>query len=351
MRAELAALREAALAAIAACRTEAELEAARVQYLGRKGSLTTAARGMRDVPPEERPAIGALVNDAKLAVETAVAEAQARLARERLARSLAEERIDVTLPGRARPRGHVHPLRLLEEEIVDIFVSMGFRVADGPEIEDDYHNFAALNFEPDHPARDMQDTLFLDAGDDVLLRTHTSPVQVRVMRAEKPPLRAIMPGTVYRRDPLDPTHSPMFQQIEGLMVDEHVSFADLKGVLVHFLRRLFGPETSVRFKPSFFPFTEPSAEVDIACPACRAGGAPPDPACRVCKGAGWLETMGAGMVHPNVFRAVGYDPEAVRGFAFGMGVDRLALRRYGVEDLRLFYDNDLRFLAQFERLA
>jgi phenylalanyl-tRNA synthetase alpha chain len=351
VRAELAALREAALAAVAACRTEAELDAVRVQYLGKKGSLTTVVRGLRDVAPAERPAMGALVNEAKAAVENAVVAAAEALGRARLARSLTEERLDVTMPARARPRGHVHPLRLLEEEIVDIFVAMGFRVAEGPEIEDDYHNFGALNFEPDHPARDMQDTLFLDAGDDVLLRTHTSPVQIRVMRSQQPPVRAVMPGTVYRRDPLDPTHSPMFQQIEGLMVDERVTFADLKGVLVHFLRRLFGPETAVRFQPTYFPFTEPSAQIDVGCPACPGAAGTPDPTCRVCKGNGWLETMGAGMVHPNVLRAVGYDPEAVRGFAFGMGVDRLALRRYGVEDLRLFYDNDLRFLAQFERSA
>ncbi|HZP42220.1 MAG TPA: phenylalanine--tRNA ligase subunit alpha [Candidatus Binatia bacterium] len=347
MRAELAALREAALSAIAACRTEAELEAVRLEYLGKKGSLTTIVRGLRDVPAEERPAVGALVNDAKQAVEAALTGAGDRLRRERLARSLAEERIDVTLPGRARPRGRVHPLRALEDEIVDVFVSMGFEVADGPEIEDDYHNFGALNFEPDHPARDMQDTLFIDAGDDVLLRTHTSPVQIRVMRAERPPLRYVMPGTVYRRDPLDPTHSPMFQQVEGLMVDERVSFADLKGVLTHFLRRLFGPETAVRFQPTFFPFTEPSAQIDVGCVACTTAAGTPDPTCRVCRGRGWLETMGAGMVHPNVFRAVGYDPERVQGFAFGMGVDRLAMRRYGADDLRLFYDNDLRFLGQF----
>ncbi len=346
MQTELAALRTAAVAAIEAARTEAELEAVRVQYLGKKGSLTTVVRGLRDVPAAERPAMGALVNDAKQAVEAALAGAAERLARERLTRSLAEERVDVTLPGRARLRGHVHPLRLLEDEIVDIFVSMGFSVADGPEIEDDYHNFGALNFPPEHPARDMQDTLFLDAGDDVLLRTHTSPVQIRVMKAQKPPLRVIVPGTVYRRDELDPTHSPMFHQIEGFMVDERVSFADLKGTLTHFLRRLFGPETAVRFQPTFFPFTEPSAQIDISCPSCAASAA--DRTCRVCKGKGWLETMGSGMIHPNVLRAVGYDPEAVQGFAFGMGVDRIALRRYGIGDLRLLFDNDLRFLAQFE---
>ena len=346
MREELARLREAALAEIASCRAEAELEAVRIRYLGRKGSLTQVVRGLATVPPAERPALGALVNQAKEAVEAAVAAARERLAAERLARSLAHERIDVTLPGRRRPRGHAHPLRLIEDEIVDLFVGMGFRVAEGPEIEDDYHNFAALNFEPDHPARDAQDTLFVASGADVLLRTHTSPVQIRVMRAAQPPLRVVVPGTVYRRDDLDPTHSPMFQQVEGFMVDERVSFADLKGVLVHFLRRLFGPETGVRFRPSFFPFTEPSAEVDIACFRCAPAGAA-DPACRICRGRRWLEVLGAGMIHPNVLRAVGYDSERVQGFAFGLGTDRIAILRYGIEDLRLFYENDLRFLAQF----
>ena len=346
MREELARLREAALAEIAACRAEADLEAVRIRYLGRKGSLTQVVRGLATVPPAERPALGALVNQAKEAVEAAVAAAGERLAAERLARSLAHERIDVTLPGRRRPRGHAHPLRLIEDEIVDLFVGMGFRVAEGPEIEDDYHNFAALNFEPDHPARDAQDTLFVASGADVLLRTHTSPVQIRVMRAAQPPLRVVVPGTVYRRDDLDPTHSPMFQQVEGFMVDERVSFADLKGVLVHFLRRLFGPETGVRFRPSFFPFTEPSAEVDIACFRCAPAGAA-DPACRICRGRRWLEVLGAGMIHPNVLRAVGYDSERVQGFAFGLGTDRIAILRYGIEDLRLFYENDLRFLAQF----
>ena len=347
MRAELARLREAALGEIAACRSEAELEEARVRLLGRKGSLTTIVRGLRDVPADERPAVGALVNEAKQAVEHRLAEAAARLGRERLSRSLAEDRLDVTLPGRQRGRGHVHPLRMVENEIVDVFVAMGFRVAEGPEIEDDFHNFEALNIPRDHPARDTHDTLFVAGGKDLLLRTHTSPVQVRVMAATQPPLRVIAPGTVYRRDDLDPTHSPMFQQVEGFMVDERVSFADLKGVLVHFLRRFFGEETGVRFRPHFFPFTEPSAEVDISC-ACRVTGeGAPDPACRVCRGRGWLEILGAGMIHPNVLRAVGYDPDAVRGFAFGLGIDRIAMLRYGIEDLRLFYDNDLRFLAQF----
>jgi phenylalanyl-tRNA synthetase alpha chain len=345
LRADLARLRETALAEIAASRTAADVEAIRVRYLGRKGSLNAVLRGLGSLDPAERPAMGALANEVKDAIQAALATHEAALGAARLQRALSEERIDVTLPGRERPRGHVHPLRQMEDDIVAVFVAMGFRVAEGPEIEDDYHNFAALNFEPDHPARDTQDTLFVDGGHDALLRTHTSPVQIRVMRASKPPLRVIAPGTVYRRDELDPTHSPMFHQVEGFMIDERVSFADLKGVLTQFLRRLFGPETGVRFRPSFFPFTEPSAEVDIACGAC-AGGAP-DPACRVCRGAGWLEILGAGMIHPNVIVAGGYDPEEVRGFAFGMGTDRLALLRWGLNDLRLFFDNDLRFLGQF----
>jgi phenylalanyl-tRNA synthetase alpha chain len=344
LRAELHALREAALAEVAASRTEAELEAVRVRWLGRKGSLTTVVRGLRDVPPEERPAVGALVNEAKEAVEAACAAARDRLGQDRLLRRLAEERIDVTLPGRQRPRGHVHPLRLVEDDLVDVFLGMGFEVADGPEIEDDEHNFEALNIPRDHPARDMQDTLFV-AADDLLLRTHTSSVQIRVMRGRKPPLRIVAPGTVYRRDEPDPTHSPMFQQIEGFMVDEAVSFADLKGVVTTFLRRLFGADTAVRFQPTFFPFTEPSAQFDISC-LCTAGGAP-DPGCRLCRGRGWLEIGGSGMIHPNVLRAVGYDPDAVRGFAFGFGIDRIATIRYGVDDLRLFYESDVRFLAQF----
>jgi phenylalanyl-tRNA synthetase alpha chain len=347
LRAELAKLREASLAEIAASRTEAALDAVRVRYLGRKGSLTTIVRGLRDVAAEDRPAMGALVNEVKQEVEAAIAAASERLGAAQLAKSLAEDRIDVTVPGRALPRGHVHPLRQMEDEIVDIFVRMGFRVAEGPEIEDDEHNFGALNFGDDHPARDTQDTLFVAHGDDALLRTHMSPVQIHVMRAMQPPLRVVAPGTVYRRDELDPTHSPMFNQIEGFMVDSDVTFADLKGVLTHFLQRLFGPETGVRFRPSFFPFTAPSAEIDIACTSCVAQRGKADPSCRVCRGNGWLEILGSGMIHPNVLRAVGYDPQAVRGFAFGMGTDRLALLRYGLDDLRLFFENDQRFLAQF----
>ena len=347
MRAELAQLRQAALAEIDAGRAEAELEAIRLRYLGRKGSLNLVLRGLGTLPADERPVVGALANEVKEAIVAALSARGAALAADLLRRSLAEDRIDVTLPGRARPRGHVHPLRQVEEEIVDIFVSMGFQVAEGPEIEDDEHNFAALNFPPDHPARDTQDTLFVAAGNDLLLRTHTSPVQIRVLRASRPPLRVIAPGTVYRRDELDPTHSPMFHQVEGFVVDEQVTFAHLKGVLVQFLRRLFGPETGVRFRPSFFPFTEPSAEVDIACTACGGNADGADPACRVCRGRGWLEILGAGMIHPNVLRAGGHDPETFRGFAFGMGTDRVALLRYGLDDLRLFFEDDVRFLTQF----
>lgn len=347
MKAELAQLREAATAEIAAAASEEALEAIRLQYLGKKGSLSTILRGLGQLDAGERPAMGALANEVKEAITGALEAKGGALGEERLARTLAEERFDVTLPGRRRPRGHVHPLRQTEDDIVDIFVAMGFRVADGPEIEDDFHNFGALNFPPDHPARDAQDTLFVDAGPGLLLRTHTSPVQIRVMQSTPPPLRIVAPGTVYRRDELDPTHSPMFQQIEVFMVDERVTFADLKGVLREFARRLFGEQTAVRFRSSFFPFTEPSAEVDVSCVRCPGAPGSPEPSCRVCKGSGWLEILGAGMIHPNVLRAGGCDPEVVRGFAFGLGVERVAQLRYGLEDLRLFYENDLRFLDQF----
>ncbi len=347
MKAELAQLREAAVAEIGAAASEEAVEAIRLQYLGRKGSLNAILRGLGQLDAAERPAMGALANEVKVAITTALDAKGATLGEAALARTLAEDRFDVTLPGRRRPRGHVHPLRQTEDDIVDIFVAMGFRVADGPEIESDDLNFGALNFPPDHPARDAQDTLFVDAGPGLLLRTHTSPVQIRVMRSTPPPLRIVAPGTVYRRDELDPTHSPMFQQIEVFMVDERVTFADLKGVLREFAQRLFGESTAVRFRSSFFPFTEPSAEVDVSCVRCPGAPSAPDASCRVCKGSGWLEILGAGMIHPNVLRAGGYDPEVVRGFAFGLGVERVAQLRYGLDDLRLFYDNDLRFLEQF----
>jgi phenylalanyl-tRNA synthetase alpha chain len=312
------------------------LEALRVKYLGRKGALTQVLRGLKDLDPETRRQVGAAANLAKESLEAVLAEAFTAL-KEAAARALAPA-IDVTLPGRRGPLGRLHPLTRVMEEICDIFLHLGFEAVTGPEVELDWYNFEALNIPPDHPARDMQDTFYFN--DKVLLRTHTSPMQIRVMEKRQPPVRIIAPGKVYRRDS-DMTHSPMFHQVEGLLVDRGVTFADLKGVLTEFVHQMFGPEVSLRFRPSYFPFTEPSAEIDIACVICRGEG------CRVCKITGWLEVLGAGMVHPAVFEAVGYDPEEFTGFAFGLGVERLAMLKYGIDDIRLFFDNDLRFLKQF----
>ena len=345
MRAKLEEIRSAALAELDQCHDEAALEQVRLRVLGRKGELTAVLRGMREVPEAERPAVGDLANRVKLDIEARIDEVRARLESERLARNLVEERLDVTVPGIRRPPGRLHPLTQVLEEAVRIFGSMGFAVESGPEIEDDYHNFEALNIPKDHPARDMQDTFFVEG--DGLLRTHTSPVQIRVMESRLPPFRFIVPGAVYRHDD-DATHSPMFYQIEGFLVDRNVTLGDLKGVLAEFWRRLFGPTTRVRFRPSFFPFTEPSAEVDISCVICGGGGSLADgSACRVCKRSGWLEVGGAGMIDPNVFRFVGYDPEEVSGFAFGLGVERITMLKYEIGDIRLFFENDLRFLRQF----
>jgi phenylalanyl-tRNA synthetase alpha chain len=345
VREALERIRSEALRALEGAREDAALEEIRVRVLGKKGELTAILRGMRDVPPEERPAIGEIANTVKRDVEARIDEVRASLESARLARSLAEERIDVTIPGSRGPEGRIHPLSRIMDEVTSVFVTMGFEVADGPEIEDDYHNFEALNFPADHPARDMQDTLFVEGGR--LLRTHTSPVQIRVMESRPPPLRVIVPGAVFRHDD-DVTHSPMFHQVEGFLVDERVTFGDLKGVLSAFLRELFGGETPVRFRPSFFPFTEPSAEVDIGCVLCAATGRAADGgACRICKGTTWLEILGSGMIDPAVFRFVGYDPEAVSGFAFGLGIERIAMLKYGIGDIRLFRENELRFLRQF----
>jgi len=345
MRAELERIRQTALAALDSCPDEAALEQVRVRTLGKKGDLTAVLRGMREVPEKERPAIGELVNTVKAEIEARIAAVRSRLDEQRLARSLSEERLDITLPGIRFPRGHLHPLNQMLDTAVDILVEMGFGVEEGPEIEDDYHNFEALNVPRDHPARDMHDTFFVVG--DKLLRTHTSPVQIRVMESRKPPIRVIAPGTVYRHDD-DVTHSPAFHQVEGFLVDEGITFGDLKGVLSEFLRRFFGPETRVRFRPSFFPFTEPSAEVDIGCVMCAGTGSQPDgAACRVCKRSGWVEILGSGLIHPSVFEFVGYDPEKVSGFAFGMGIERMAMLKFGIGDIRLFYENDLRFLGQF----
>ncbi|MBI4609835.1 MAG: phenylalanine--tRNA ligase subunit alpha [Candidatus Rokubacteria bacterium] len=321
---------------LAEARTTTELETLRVRYLGRQGLLTKLLRSIPSLPPDERPELGRQANQAKAEIEALLGarlEAVKRAERERAGR-----RLDLTLPGRRPPLGTVHPLTQVQDEIIEIFLGLGFAVAEGPEVESDSYNFEALNIPKDHPARDMQDTFYL--SDEVLLRTHTSPVQIRVMKAQRPPVRVICPGKVYRRD-ADITHSPMFHQVEGLAVDRDTSMGDLKGTLELFAREMFSPETRIRFRPSFFPFTEPSAEMDVVCFLCGGAG------CRVCKASGWLEILGAGMVHPQVFRHVGYDPEEVTGWAFGMGVERIAMLKYGIDDIRLFFENDLRFLQQF----
>ena len=314
------------------------LEQLRVHYLGKKGELTQVMKTLGNLSAEERPQAGALINAAKDKVQEALNSRKATLEGAALSAKLAAERIDVTLPGRGQTSGGLHPVTRTLERVEQFFTRIGYGIAEGPEVENDYHNFEALNIPGHHPARAMHDTFYFNAN--MLLRTHTSPVQVRTMEANKPPIRIVCPGRVYRSDS-DITHSPMFHQVEGLLVDRDINFADLKGTIEEFLRVFFEKELAVRFRPSFFPFTEPSAEVDMECVMCSGKG------CRVCKQTGWLEVMGCGMVHPNVLRMSGIDPEEFSGFAFGMGVERLAMLRYGVNDLRLFFDNDLRFLAQF----
>ena len=345
MKATLDALGTEIESALGACRSEEELEGVRVAYLGRKGRLTEVMRGLGRLPAEERPVIGELANALKRRVDERIQSLRTAWAAERRAQALATDGVDVSLPGRVVPCGHVHPIIEVMHEAVEVLVGLGFSVYDGPHVEDEHHNFEALNIPADHPARDMHDTFFV--GEAHVLRTHTSPVQIRVMESEKPPIAAIAPGAVYRHDD-DITHSPMFHQIEGFLVDRRVTFGDLKGILGVFVQRVFGAGTRVRFRASYFPFTEPSAEIDISCVICggtrRGSGGEP---CRVCKASGWLEILGAGLIHPAVFRAVGYDPEAVSGFAFGLGVERVAMLKYGITDIRLFYQNDLRFLRQF----
>jgi len=319
-------------------KTEAEISEIRVRVLGRKGSLTQLLKRLGTLPEVERKQIGRRANEIKALLEEKIAtnlqEIQERERRE----SLVRERIDVTLPGRRKVIGTRHPLTQILDEIIHIFSRLGFEVVEGPEVELDYYNFEALNIPKGHPAREMQATFFI--SEDVVLRTHTSPVQVRTMEQKKPPVRVICPGAVYRCDS-DPTHSPMFHQVEGLLVDQGITFSDLKGVLTVFVHQMFGKETKLRFRPSFFPFTEPSAEIDIECFICGGTG------CGVCSGTGWLEILGSGMVDPAVYRFVDYDPEEVTGFAFGMGIERIAMLKYGINDIRLFYTNDLRFLKQF----
>ncbi len=325
--------------AIAACDDLRELDALRVRYLGKKGLVTAQMKQLGGLPPGERPAAGKRINEARQAISEALEARRQTLEREALAAQLVSERVDVTLPGRDGDRGGLHPVTRTLERLQTLFAQAGFEVVEGPEIEDDFHNFEALNIPPHHPARAMHDTFYFD--EHTVLRTHTSPVQIRVMQERKPPLRVIAPGRVYRCDS-DLTHTPMFHQVEGLMVDEQVSFADLKGLLTALMRAFFErEELKLRFRPSYFPFTEPSAEVDIECVICGGEG------CRVCSASGWLEVLGCGMVHPKVFEKVGIDSERYTGLAFGLGVERLAMLRYGVNDLRLFFENDLRFLRQF----
>jgi phenylalanyl-tRNA synthetase alpha chain len=338
MKEQIEALFHKALSDLADASGEEAIQEIRVKYLGKKGELTLIKKSLGSLSSEERPVVGQSINvvsDQLLEkIESALKCERNRQKSERLNR----EQIDVTLPGRTRSLGSKHPITLVTEEITEIFAGLGFQVAEGPEIELDYYNFEALNFPKDHPARDMQDTFFVD--DNILLRTHTSPVQVRTMLKNPPPVRIIAPGTVYRCDS-DATHSPMFHQVEGLMVDRGISFGDLKGILTTFVNQFFGKDIGVRLRPSFFPFTEPSAEVDIACVICKGKG------CRVCKNSGWLEILGAGMVDPEVYRHVNYDIDTVTGFAFGMGIERIAMLKYGISDMRLLFENDLRFLKQF----
>ncbi len=334
----LAQLEVQARQAIEAAGDLAALDQVRVHYLGKKGVLTEQLKSLGRLPADERREAGQSINLAKDAVQAAIEARRSALQSAAIEEQLARETVDVTLPGRGQQQGGLHPITRTLQRIETLFAGLGFETARGPEIEDDYHNFEALNIPAHHPARAMHDTFYIDAHR--VLRTHTSPVQIRVMENRRPPLRIIAPGRVYRCDS-DLTHTPMFHQVEGLLVDEDVSFADLKGLLEEFLSHFFEQTLPVRFRPSYFPFTEPSAEVDIACVICGGGG------CRVCKQSGWLEVLGCGMVHPNVFSQVGIDNERYTGLAFGMGVERLAMLKYGVDDLRLFFENDLRFLRQF----
>ena len=339
MKEELKKISSDALAEIASAVSEQELDAARVKYLGKKGALTAILRGMGALEPNERREIGEAANIVRNELESAVADKSAQLKKAALEKRLIDEKTDVTLPGRSKPCGRLHPLQIIENRIRDIFVEMGFHVVEGPEVESVYNNFDALNAPADHPSRDFQDTFYIN--ETTLLRTQTSPVQIRAMAGKTPPIRIISPGRTYRSDDVDATHSPMFHQVEGLVVDRGITMADLKGTLDIFARSLFGAETRTRLRPHNFPFTEPSAEVDGSCFMCGGKG------CRLCKGDGWIEILGAGMVHPNVLAGCGIDPEIYSGFAFGMGLERVTMIRYNIDDMRLLYENDVRFLAQF----
>jgi phenylalanyl-tRNA synthetase alpha chain len=335
---ELERLQEEVVISISQASTEKEIAEIRVKYLGKKGSITQVLRSLGTLPESERREVGQRANQLKESTEAKIEETLLQIRERERREALEREEIDVTLPGRRIPVGKRHPLSQILDEIIDIFSRLGFEVVEGPEVELDYYNFEALNIPRGHPAREMQATFFI--SDDVVLRTHTSPVQVRTMEKKRPPVRMICPGAVYRCDS-DPTHSPMFHQVEGLLVDKGITFADLKGVLTVFVHQMFGKETKLRFRPSFFPFTEPSAEIDIECFICGGEG------CGVCSNTGWLEILGSGMVDPAVYKFVNYDPEEVTGFAFGMGIERIAMLKFGINDIRLFFTNDLRFLRQF----
>ncbi len=339
MQEKLQSIRKEALVRIETSEAPEDLNEVRVAYLGKKGELTAVLKGMKDVPKEERPKVGQMVNDTRAEIEEKLEIAKKRLDKASREQKLKEEIIDVTLPSRKPQTGHSHPNSIALEEVQRIFTGMGYEVVEGPEIEYDEYNFTKLNIPPDHPAKDEQDTFYIN--DEIVLRTQTSPVQARVMEQGKLPIRMISPGRVFRSDEVDATHSPSFHQVEGLVVDRGITFADLKGTLEEFARQLFGPQTRTKFRPHHFPFTEPSAEVDVSCFKCGGSG------CRFCKGSGWIEILGCGMVHPHVFEMCGIDPEEYTGFAFGVGLERIALLKYEIDDMRLLYENDVRFLQQF----
>lgn len=339
MKEQLEAIRQEAEAALQTCTDAKQLDAIRVQYLGKKGALTAILKQMGKLSAEERPVMGQLANAVRSDIESAITKQQAAIAEAALEQKLQSETLDITLPGKQKKIGGLHPLTIVENEIKEIFLGMGFSVADGPEVEYDYYNFEALNLPPDHPARDTQDTFYIT--DNILLRTQTSSVQVHVMEQQKPPIRVISPGRVFRSDAIDATHSPLFHQVEGLVVDKGITMADLKGTLELLMQRLYGDDCKVRLRPHHFPFTEPSAEVDVMCYNCYGKG------CRLCKGEGYIELLGAGMVHPKVLEGCGIDSNVYSGFAFGLGLERIVMRRYNIQDMRLLFENDYRFLEQF----
>lgn len=339
MKQQLEQIRATAQLAIENAKSVQEIEEYRVKYLGKKGELTAILKQMGGLSAEERPVIGQLANEVRGAIEAAIANQGEKMKKAALNEKLEKETLDITMPSKTTKQGGLHPINIVLNDMIDIFQSMGFDVVDGPEVETDYYNFEALNVPADHPARDMQDTFFLNPS--MLLRSQTSAAQIRTMEQRKPPIKMICPGRVFRADEVDATHSPVFHQMEGLVVDKGITMCDLKGVLEQFAREIYGEETKVKFRPSFFPFTEPSVEVDVSCSECGGKG------CRVCKGSGWIEILGAGMVHPNVLRRCGIDPEVYSGFAFGIGIDRLAITRYKISDIRLLFENDVRFLEQF----